>query len=52
MIRFMPPLFAISPPSHVPLVDGHDDGRHLRRPMLTTETALMMADVDNDGRRP
>jgi hypothetical protein len=49
VIRFVPPLFAISPPPHVPLVNGHDDGRRLRWPMATTETAMTMADVKDDG---
>ena len=43
MIRFVPLLFAISPPPHVPLVDGRDDGRCQRRPMSITETATTMA---------
>ena len=45
----MRPLFAISPPPHVPLVNGHDDGRRLRRPMAMMEMATMMADVEDDG---
>ena len=43
MIRFVPLLFAISPPPHVPLVNGRDDGRSQRRLMSTTETATTMA---------
>ncbi len=43
MIRFVPPLFAMSPPPHVPLVDGRDNGRCQQRPMSITETATTMA---------
>ena len=39
----MPPLFAMSPPPHIPLVDGRDDGRGQRRSMSITETATTMA---------
>ena len=49
MIRFLPPLLVIIPPPNFPLVDGHDNGQRLRWPMSTTEMAMTMAEVNDDG---